>query len=115
MEGFEQAGSLVNRKKFKRRPRYTLVLHNVREKLGLSLNTYVVIDSNHKLSTSDPKFPYCVMSKPHMAEFLQLAERTIYRSLNDAEEQGLIERTDHGLRATDKWIRMIEIYDIRAN
>jgi hypothetical protein len=89
-------------------------LHDVREKLGLSLNTYVVIDSIHKLSTSDPKFPYCVMSKPNMAEFLQLGERTVYRSLNEAQELGLIERGEHGLRATEKWIRMVEIYDIRS-
>jgi len=115
MEGFAKAGGLINKAKFKRRPRYTVVLHDVREKLGLSLNTYVVIDSIHKLSTSDPKFPYCIMSKPNMAEFLQLAERTIYRSLNEAQEQGLIERSDHGLRATDKWIRMVETYDIRAH
>lgn len=77
MEGFAKAGGLINKAKFKRRPRYTVVLHDVREKLGLSLNTYVVIDSIHKLSTSDPKFPYCIMSKPNMAEFLQLAERTL--------------------------------------
>jgi hypothetical protein len=114
MEGFKQAGGLVDKTRFKRRPRYTVVLHDVREKLGLSLNTYVVIDSIHKLSTSDPKFPYCVMSKPNMAEFLQLGERTVYRSLNEAQQLGLIERGEHGLRATNKWIRMVEIYDIRS-
>jgi predicted transcriptional regulator len=53
------------------------------------------------------------MSKPNMAEFLQLGERTVYRSLNEAQELGLIERGEHGLRATDKWIRMVEIYDIQ--
>ena len=114
MEGFKRAGGLVNKSRFKRRPRYTVVLHDVREKLGLSLNTYVVIDSIHKLSTSDSKFPYCVMSKPNMAEFLQLGERTVFRSLKEAEERGLIERCEHGLRATEQWIRMVEMYDIRS-
>ncbi len=114
MDGFKRAGGLVDKSRFKRRPRYTVVLHDVREKLELSLNTYVVIDSIHKLSTSDPKYPYCIMSKPNMAEFLQLGERTVYRSLNEAQELGLIERCDHGLRATEKWIRMVEVYDIRS-
>ena len=91
MDGFKRAGGLVDKSRFKRRPRYTVVLHDVREKLGLSLNTYVVIDSIHKLSTSDPKYPYCIMSKPNMAEFLQLGERTVYRSLNEVE---LLNRDD---------------------
>ena len=29
--------------RYKRRPRYTVVLHNVREKMGISLNTYVIV------------------------------------------------------------------------
>lgn len=114
MGDFKGVGNLVDKTRFKRRPRYTVVLHNVREKLGLSLNTYVVIDSIHKLSSSDPKFPYCVMSKPDLAGFLQLSERTVYRSLNEAEELGLIERNNYGLRATDQWIKTVEIYSIRS-
>jgi hypothetical protein len=97
---------------YKVRPRYSIVLHDVREKLGLSLNAYVVVDSVHKLSTSDPNFPYCVMSKMEMAEFLNLAERTVYRALNDAEERGLIQRHGYGLRATEKWIGAVEVYSI---
>ena len=115
MDGFKGiGGNLPDQKRFKRRPRYTVVLHDVREKLGLSLNTYVVIDSIHKLSTGNPDYPYCIMSKPDMAKFLQLGERTVYRSLTEAEELGLIERQEHGLRTTEKWIRMVEMYDIRA-
>ena len=59
---FKEVGGLFDKAKFKKRPRYSVVLHDVREKLGLSLNTYVVIDSIHKLSTSDHKFPFCIMS-----------------------------------------------------
>ncbi len=92
-----------------------MVLHDVREKLGLSLSTYVVIDSIHKLSSSDRKYPFCIMSKAHLAEFLKLGERTVYRSLNEAEEAGLIERAEYGLRATEKWIRAVEIYDIKGS
>jgi hypothetical protein len=101
--------------KYKRRPRYTVVLHDVREKLGISLNTYVIIDSIHKLSTSDSRFPYCIMSKRDLSDFLCLSERTVYRSLTEAEEAALIERHDHGLRATDKWIKAVEIYSINKH
>ncbi len=114
MEGFKPAGNLFDKKKFRKRPKYTLVLHNVREKLEISANTYMVVDSIHKLSSSDPAYPFCVMSKPDMAKFLCLAERTVYRSLNEAEEKELIERYQHGLRATEKWIKAVEIYDVRA-
>ena len=88
MDGFKRAGGLVDKSRFKRRPRYTVVLHDVREKLGLSLNTYVVIDSIHKLSTSDPKYPYCIMSKPNMAEFLQLGAGTGVRGSGGASAGG---------------------------
>ena len=114
MGSFKEVGGFVDKSRFKRRPRYTVVLHDVREKLGLSLNTYVVIDSIHKLSTNNPDFPFCIMSKPDMAKFLQLGERTVYRSLTEGQKLGLIERQEHGLRTTDKWIRMVEMYDIRA-
>ncbi len=98
--------------RYKKRPRYTVVLHDVREKMDITLNTYVIIDSIHKLSTSDPRFPYCIMSKRDLAQFLCLSESTVYRSLNEAEEAELIERSDHGLRTTEKWIRSVEIYAI---
>lgn len=102
-------------RKYKRRPRYTVVLHDVREKMGISLNTYVIVDSVHKLSTSNPKFPYCVMSKKELSDFLCLSESTVYRSLNEAEEKALLERSDYGLRATEQWLRMVETYDIRKH
>ena len=101
--------------RYKRRPRYTVVLHNVREKMGISLNTYVIVDSVHKLSTSNPKFPYCVMSKKDLSDFLCLSESTVYRSLNEATEKDLLERSEYGLRATEQWFRMVETYDIRKH
>lgn len=115
MGEFKPFGGFVNKTKFKKRPRYSMVFHDVRDKLDLSLNTYVVIDSIHKLSTSDRKYPYCIMSKADLAKFLKLGERTIFRSLNEAEEAGLIERAEQGLRATEKWINTIELYDVRGN
>lgn len=104
-----------NAGRYKRRPRYTVVLHDVREKMGISLNTFVIIDSVHKLSTSNPKFPYCVMSKKELSDFLCLSERTVYRSLNEAEEKGLLERSEFGLRASEIWLRTVETYSIQKH
>jgi hypothetical protein len=112
MGEFKDVGGLFDKAKFKKRPRYSVVLHDVREKLGLSLNTYVVIDSIHKLSTSDHKFPFCIMSKEDLADFLMISRRTVFRALDEAVELDLIERSERGLRATEKWIRSVEIYSI---
>lgn len=73
-------GGYLDASRFKKRPRYSIVLHDVREKLELSLNTYVVIDSIYKLSSSDSRFPYCVMSEEDIAVFLKISRRTIFRS-----------------------------------
>ena len=115
MSNFKSVGGFISKTRFKKRPRYSMVLHDVRDKLGLSLNTYVVVDSIHKLSSSNRKYPFCIMSKADLAKFLKLSERTVFRSLNEAEAAGLIERVDHGLRATEKWINTVEIYDIHGN
>ena len=115
MGEFRSAGNFINKTKYKKRPRYTLVLHDVRTGLGLSLNTYVVIDSIHKLSTSDPKYPSCVMSKEGLANFLGIGRRTVFRSIGEAEKLELIERGEYGLRTTEKWISLVEIYSIKSN
>jgi len=114
MGEFRSFAGFVDKARFKKRPRYSLVLHDVREKLAISLNTYVVVDSIHKLSSSDARFPYCVMSKNDIADFLKISRRTVFRSIDEAEKLELIERTEHGLRATDKWIKAVEIYSISA-
>ena len=115
MSELKPISGMVDTSKYKKRPRYSLILHDVRERLGLSLNTYVVIDSIHKLSTSNPKYPFCRMSKDELASFLQLGRATIFRSINEAESSGLIERSEEGLRATEKWIKAVEIYSIKKH
>ncbi|WP_299366776.1 hypothetical protein [uncultured Tateyamaria sp.] len=109
-------GDHFDKNKFKRRPRYTIVLHDVREQLGLSTNTYIVIDSIHKLCTTDRNFPYCVMSKEGLADFLRLGRATVFRSIKEAEEAGLIEREPRkGLRTTQKWINTVELFSLDAD
>ena len=109
-------GSFLDKPKFTKRPRYTVVLHNVREKLDLSLNTYVVLDSIHKLSTSNPNYRYCTMSKDELAKFLRLGRATVFRSIQEGLEKGLLERTPESfLRTTGVWISEVELYDIKRH
>ena len=105
----------TQKKRYIKKPRYTVVLHDVREKLNLSLNTYVVIDSIHKLSTSNQNYPYCTMSKENMAKFLKIGVATVYRSMQEGINKGLIEKTPESfLRTTRKWIDLVEIYSTKG-
>ena len=70
-------------KRYSVKPRYTVVLHQVREKMGLSLTTYVVIDSIHKLSKNNPNFSYCTMSKEKLAAFLVVGRTTVFRAIDE--------------------------------
>jgi hypothetical protein len=100
-------------KRYSIRPRYTMVLHQVREKMGLSLSTYGVIDSIHKLSRSDPRYQWCTMSKENLATFLKLGRTTVFRAITTGVEKGLVERSPAGLlRSTQKWAETVELYSI---
>jgi len=55
------------------------------------------------------------MSKDDLASFLKIGRRTVFRSIDEAEKLGLIERGEHGLRSTEKWIKLVEIYSIKAS
>ena len=113
----EHIGDFLDKNRFKKRPRYTMILHEVRGKFGLSTNTYVVIDSIHKLSSTSPRYPYCTMSKEALARFLDLSRATVFRAITEGEKKSLLERSPHQskhLRTTEKWINGVELYDIKA-
>lgn len=44
------------------------------------------------------------MSKEDLADFLMISRRTVFRALEEAVELDLTERSERGLRATEKWI-----------
>lgn len=54
------------------------------------------------------------MSKADLGEFLGITGRTVFRCINEAEELGLIDRHEAGLRASEKWVKMVEVYSINA-
>ena len=91
----KQIGAVLKKgRKYTARPRYTLVLHEVRSKLDLSLSAYAVIDSIHKLSRTNPEHPWCIMGKEQMANFLKLSRATIFRAI----QEGTTRRTRGGAR-----------------
>ena len=105
-------GKLIakNLAKYRRKPQYTTIHHKIREVHKLSLSTYAVIDSIHKLS-HNPDYPYCRESKDRLGEFLSLSRRTIFNSIKEAIEKGFIEKNTTGeLRTTMKWINTVELY-----
>lgn len=112
----DQIGDILkNQKKQYLRPRYTVVLHNVRANLGLSLNEYVVIDSVHKLSHTDANYRYCIMSKDNIAKFLGLSRRTIFNAITTGLEKGLMEKNERGdLRTTKRWIDLVELFSVKT-
>ena len=104
-----------NKKRYTVKPRYTVVLHQVRERLDLSLSTYVVIDSVHKLSRTNPDHPYCTMSKEQLASFLKISRATVFRAIQEGIEKRLLDRTSGGaLRSTQKWAELAELYAIKT-
>ena len=105
----------ANKKRYSVRPRYTLVLHQVRERLDLSLSTYVVIDSVHKLSRTNPDHPYCTLSKEQLAAFLKLSRATVFRAIQEGVSKRLLDRTSGGsLRSTNKWVEIAELYSTKS-
>lgn len=90
-------------------PKYTLILHEERTKLGLSISTYCVIDSIHNLS-HNRGYQFCVMSKDNIAKFLGLGRRTVFRAIAAGLKRGLIEKNERGdLRTTEKWIQEVVV------
>ena len=95
--------------KYRETPRYTMILHEARTKLGLSLVEYCVLDSIHNLSHR-PNNPYCTLSKDNMAVFLGVNRATIFRALKKGSEKGLLEKNGRGdLRSTEKWVLEVVI------
>ena len=86
--------------KLRLRPRFTVVHHPVREKFGLTMIEYALIDSIDQLSHR-PDHPWCTVSKNELADFLDIARRTVFNTIKKALAEDLIEKNDRGdLRTT---------------
>ena len=108
-------GDLKERARKLIKPRYTVVFHDIRERLDLNISTYVIFDSIHKLSHSNEQYVYCTMSKKNLGKFLGLTERTVFRAINKGLALGVLEKNDRGdLRTTTKWTELVEIYTLKG-
>ena len=97
------------------RPKYTVVLHQVRDELGISIGSYCIFDSIHKLSHSNRDHVYCTLSKQNIGKFLGTTQRTVFRAIKEGLELGLIEKNERGdLRTTRKWVDLVEFYSIKG-
>jgi hypothetical protein len=98
-----------------KKPRFTIVYHEARERLGLTVTDYIVIDSIHILSHSNDRYPYCTMSKDHIAKFLTIGRATVFRAIERGLKRGLLERTpEHFLRTTSQWVDAVVLYSKRV-
>src|SRR5687768_6752711 len=77
-------------------PRYTLILHQTRKRLGLSLMEYCVADSIYHLSNNPTsKVPgWCFASKETIAEFLSTTDRTVFACISSLIAKRLIEKEE---------------------
>lgn len=92
--------------------RYTLVLHEARRRLGLTLNEYALADTIHKLSGTHSRVSgWCYASKAHLSRSLDVSERSVFSLINKLLEKKIIEQdkeTSH-LRTTQKWVDTVEL------
>lgn len=91
---------------------YTLILHRVRKKLGLSLNEYCIAEAIYHLSTN-PRSKisgWCYASKETLAEIIGVSPTSIYNILNRLFELELVEKKTEQksfLRTTKRWYEYI--------
>lgn len=95
---------------------YTLILHQIRKKLGLSLMEYCIADSIYHLS-NNPKNKvqgWCYASKETLADFIGTTQRTVFSNINHLIIKGLIEKDEETsyLRTTPKWYENVVLIRI---
>jgi len=108
MKSFEHAAA---NRRFGLMPRFTVVHHPIREKFGLSMAAYALIDSIDQLSHR-PDHPWCERKKEDLASFIGIVRSTVYEAIKQGTEAGLLEKNERGdLRTTQKWIDEVRLYD----
>jgi len=94
--------------------RYTTIIHEAREELGLTYLEYCVVDSINKLS-NNYDFAWCVMKNADLSSFIGLSLRHLARILPELKEKGLIEFNETGdVRTTKKWVEAVELQFVKG-
>lgn len=101
------------KKQFSLRPRFTVVHHPVREKFGLSMIEYALIDSIDQLSHRQDH-PWCTTPKEALGDFLNVARRSVFNAIKAGIESGLLEKNERGdLRTTTLWVEQVRLYSAK--
>lgn len=113
MEGLNE---LLKHKSIKdKKISYTVILHQSRERLGISIAEYCVADIIYHyggLQKSREMGGWCYASKQQIAACLGLGKKTVDRAINKLIRLDLIEKnpdTRH-LRTTGKWYNEVVSY-----
>jgi hypothetical protein len=102
---------ILPQRRFKLKPRFSIIHHPLRVKFSLSFTTYAVIDSIHQLSHR-PDHPWCTQSKSEIAKFLDISDRQAFRAIKDGLDKALLEKNERGdLRSSAKWVENVVLYD----
>ena len=89
--------------------RYTLVLHEARKELGLTMLEYTLVDLVHQLS-GRANYPFCIKSKENMAKDLGYSRAGVFKAIKRCLSLGLLEKGQRGgLRTTDLWYQAVVV------
>lgn len=99
-------------------PIYTVIIHEAKTRMNLTVNEYVLADSVHKLSGNHSATSgWCHASKAHLARVLGVSERSIFSLLNKLRDSGVVETHPDRpslLRTTRKWHNTVEVLRARV-
>ena len=99
-------------------PRFSTILYDARQKLGIAAIDYLTADIINKLSGPHSKVSgWCYASKPYLANQLGVARRTMFDVIARLKKEGLVESHPERaqlLRTTRKWYENVEVKRKRA-
>ncbi len=82
-------------------PRYTVIMHDVREKYKMTLTEYAIADSIYHLQNNEKHI--CTASREYLGKFVGISERHAKRVVIDLVSKGLIVKVGPNLTTTTRW------------
>ena len=97
---------------------YTLILHQIRKKLELTLMEYCLADSIYHLSNNPDSVVkgWCYATKETISNMLGTTPKTIFDNISKLIEKGFVEKdpeTRH-LKTTKKWYESVVLVKASA-
>ncbi len=92
--------------------RYTVILHSVRKKFGLSNNEYVMADTIHKLSGNHAPVPgWCSARKEVLGRSVGVSRQSAHAAIKKLVDKGLVmaHPSFPHLRTTEIWYNAVEV------